>query len=46
MQTGAPADVYKMPRTRFAADFMGIPNLVEGTVRAVGASEIAVDTVI
>jgi iron(III) transport system ATP-binding protein len=45
-QTGAPADVYKMPRTRFAADFMGIPNLIEGTVRSVGASGIAVDTVI
>jgi iron(III) transport system ATP-binding protein len=45
-QTGAPADVYKMPRTRFAADFMGIPNLIEGTVRSVGATEIAVDTVI
>jgi iron(III) transport system ATP-binding protein len=45
-QTGAPADVYKMPRTRFAADFMGIPNLIEGTVRTVGASGIAVDTVI
>jgi iron(III) transport system ATP-binding protein len=45
-QEGAPEDVYKRPRTRFAADFVGIPNLVEGTVRAVDASGIAVDTII
>ena len=45
-QVGSPEDVYRRPRTRFAADFVGIPNLIEGTVRAVDASGIAVDTVI
>jgi iron(III) transport system ATP-binding protein len=45
-QTGVPEDIYNMPRTRFAADFMGIPNLVEGTVRGIDASGIAVDTAI
>lgn len=45
-QTGAPEDIYNMPRTRFAADFMGIPNLIEATVRAIDASGIAVDTAI
>ena len=45
-QAGAPEDVYRRPRTRFAADFVGIPNLVKGTIRSVSASEILVDTVI
>jgi iron(III) transport system ATP-binding protein len=45
-QTGPPEDVYKRPRTRFVADFVGIPNLLEGTVRSVEGSEIAVDTVV
>ena len=45
-QVGSPEDVYRRPSTRFAADFVGIPNLIEGTVRAVDASGIAVDTVI
>jgi iron(III) transport system ATP-binding protein len=45
-QTGSPEDVYKRPRTRFAADFVGIPNLLEGTVRSVQGSEIAVETIV
>jgi iron(III) transport system ATP-binding protein len=45
-QLGAPEDVYKRPRTRFAADFMGIPNLLDGTIRAAEPSGIAVDTAI
>jgi iron(III) transport system ATP-binding protein len=45
-QVGTPEDVYKRPRTRFAADFMGIPNLIEGTVRAVARDGITVDTVL
>ena len=45
-QMGAPEDVYKRPRTRFAADFMGIPNLLGGTVRGIEPSGVAVDTAI
>ena len=45
-QVGAPEDVYKRPRTSFAADFMGIPNLVEGTVRGASADTVAVETVL
>jgi ABC-type Fe3+/spermidine/putrescine transport system ATPase subunit len=45
-QAGSPEDVYKRPRTRFAADFVGIPNLVAGIVRQVDASAIATDTVV
>ncbi|WP_291296800.1 ABC transporter ATP-binding protein [Elioraea sp.] len=45
-QVGTPEDVYKRPRTRFAADFMGIPNLLEGTVRAIQPDGIVVDTVL
>jgi iron(III) transport system ATP-binding protein len=45
-QAGSPEDVYKRPRTRFTADFVGIPNLVEGTIRSVSASAIVVDTII
>jgi iron(III) transport system ATP-binding protein len=43
-QVGTPEDVYKRPRTRFAADFMGIPNLIEGRVRAVAPDAITLDT--
>ena len=45
-QVGTAEDVYKRPRTRFAADFMGIPNLVDGRVREAGADFIAVETVL
>jgi iron(III) transport system ATP-binding protein len=45
-QVGSPEEVYKRPRTRFAADFMGIPNLMDGIVRATDATGIAVDTAI
>jgi iron(III) transport system ATP-binding protein len=45
-QEGAPEEVYKRPRTRFVADFVGIPNLVEGTINRCDASGTVVDTVI
>ena len=45
---GAPERIYLRPRTRFAADFMGDSNFIEGTVHGtvVGAAEgrVAVDT--
>jgi iron(III) transport system ATP-binding protein len=45
-QAGPPEDVYKRPRTRFVADFVGIPNLVEGTVRSISGPLLVVETVI
>ena len=45
-QVGSPEDVYRRPRTRFVADFVGIPNVLEGTVRSVSGAEVDVDTVI
>src|SRR6185295_301168 len=35
VQIGRPRDLYERPATRFVADFIGINNLVEGTVRSV-----------
>ena len=32
-QVGTPMDVYRAPRTRFVADFVGTNNIVEGVVR-------------
>ena len=43
-QVGSPESVYKRPKTRFVADFMGIPNMVEGSIRAIEPVGIAVDT--
>ncbi|HTP95442.1 MAG TPA: ABC transporter ATP-binding protein [Burkholderiales bacterium] len=34
-QIGQPKELYERPATRFVADFIGINNLVEGTVRSV-----------
>jgi len=46
-QVGTAEDVYKRPRTRFTADFMGIPNLIRGSVRAALPDNVmVVDTVL
>lgn len=45
-QIGSPQEIYDTPRTRFAADFMGIPNLIDGVVRSVDEDGIVVDTLI
>jgi iron(III) transport system ATP-binding protein len=46
-QVGTAEDVYKRPRTRFTADFMGIPNLIRGSVRAaLPDNVVVVDTVL
>lgn len=45
-QVGSPEEIYKRPRTRFTADFMGIPNLVEGTVLSIAGDSVVVDTVL
>jgi iron(III) transport system ATP-binding protein len=34
-QVGSPKALYERPTTRFVADFIGINNLIEGTVRSV-----------
>ena len=34
-QIGPPKDLYERPANRFVADFIGINNLVDGTVRAI-----------
>jgi ABC-type Fe3+/spermidine/putrescine transport system ATPase subunit len=37
IQTGAPAEVYRRPATRFVAEFLGAANLLPATVAADGA---------
>jgi iron(III) transport system ATP-binding protein len=39
LQVGPPKALYEQPANRFVADFIGINNLIEGTVRAVEAPE-------
>ncbi len=34
VQVGTPADVYRRPRTRFVAEFLGAANLLPGTLHA------------
>lgn len=43
-QAGPPEDVYRRPRTRFAAEFVGIQNLLDGTVRGRTGQVVHVDT--
>ena len=38
-QVGPPKALYERPATRFVADFIGINNLVEGTVRSVDGAQ-------
>jgi ABC-type Fe3+/spermidine/putrescine transport system ATPase subunit len=44
VQTGAPTDLYFRPRTRFVAEFVGVANLIPGTLRERGADRILVET--
>jgi ABC-type Fe3+/spermidine/putrescine transport system ATPase subunit len=44
VQTGAPTDLYFRPRTRFVAEFVGVANLVPGTLRELGADGFRVET--
>src|SRR5262249_17647303 len=41
-QFGAPYDVYANPANRMVADFMGLVNLVPGTVRAINNGRASV----
>ncbi|RCW82799.1 ABC transporter ATP-binding protein [Paracoccus lutimaris] len=42
-QIGTPQEIYRTPRTRFVADFLGSSNLFSGKVRAAGGG-LALDT--
>ena len=43
-QIGPPKELYERPQNRFVADFIGINNLLEGTVRAAESGFLSVDT--
>ena len=45
-QVGAPRELYEKPANRFVADFIGINNMIDGTVRAVESGSLSVDTVL
>ncbi len=43
-QSGAPAEVYRQPASRFVADFMGETNFIGGTVGGIVADTVSVRT--
>ncbi|MEM7717582.1 MAG: ABC transporter ATP-binding protein [Pseudomonadota bacterium] len=43
-QVGTPREVYRAPRTRFVAEFVGRNNILPGTVKASDAGEVTVET--
>jgi ABC-type Fe3+/spermidine/putrescine transport system ATPase subunit len=43
-QIGPPKELYERPANRFVADFIGVNNLLDATVRAVAADRLRVDT--
>ncbi|HMP89665.1 MAG TPA: ABC transporter ATP-binding protein [Kiritimatiellia bacterium] len=43
-QCGAPREVYKLPATRFVANFIGETNFIEATVESVSDPEISCST--
>jgi ABC-type Fe3+/spermidine/putrescine transport system ATPase subunit len=43
-QIGPPKALYERPANRFVADFIGINNLVEGTVRSVAGTGLRIET--
>ena len=43
-QTGAPAEMYRQPASRFVAEFMGETNFIEGTVAGIGTDTVTVQT--
>ncbi len=43
-QVGPPAEIYRRPRSRFVADFLGDTNFIEGRVLRIGADEALVQT--
>jgi ABC-type Fe3+/spermidine/putrescine transport system ATPase subunit len=43
-QCGPPAEVYRRPRTQFAADFMGETNFIAATVRSIDSDGVQFET--
>jgi iron(III) transport system ATP-binding protein len=43
-QTGTPADVYRHPRSKFVADFMGATNFIDGAINEVQQGSARVQT--
>ncbi len=43
-QIGTPQEIYRTPRTRFVADFLGSSNIFTGKVTSVGGAGIALQT--
>ena len=43
-QTGAPLEIYRLPQSRFVADFIGETNFIDGTVAAFENGQITVST--
>ncbi|MDX2109031.1 MAG: ABC transporter ATP-binding protein [Verrucomicrobiota bacterium] len=46
LQIGTPREVYRRPRNRFVADFIGDTNFIEGTVLRVGGGFAQVQTAV
>ncbi len=44
MQIGAPRELYRAPRSRFVAEFIGETNFLPGQIRAVSADALVVET--
>lgn len=45
-QVGPPAEIYRRPRSARVADFVGLTNLVPGTIRTHDAGTCAIDTAV
>jgi spermidine/putrescine ABC transporter ATP-binding subunit len=44
VEIGTPREIYRTPRSRLAAEFLGVANLLEGTVKSGGGTRCIVDT--
>ena len=44
VETGMPQQIYRRPRAEFTANFIGVANALDGTVRAADASGVVVQT--
>ncbi len=43
-QVGKPAEIYRHPRSKFVADFMGETNFIEGKIASVNGAKVTVET--
>lgn len=43
-QVGSPMEVYRAPRTRFVAEFVGTNNIIDGVLRSQSAVECVIET--